>query len=244
MKPNLLCWGLLGIMTLGAIGAARVGPETNLFTDPSFERYQRGEPGQPWRDFAETNPKAWSEFEISSERARDGEKSVLLAMDSDVEGGGQRVHGVYQEVESKVLPRYISGWYRVEDWERGTKKQYLQLVLIIWNAWERPKGLTVPNYQVAITLAGVDEQPLHYMNRAFEIDGPLEPVEDEWVFFQYDLHELFDKHWGVLPTGYDYVRVFFEVRYDGRLTVDSACKANVYFDDLYIGDEPRTPEGD
>lgn len=244
MKSKLICWGLLGLMTMGAIGAARLGPESNLFADPSFETTRRGEPGQAWHDFADKNPKAWIPYQISDGAAHDGEHAAMLVMDSDVDGEAQRVYGVYQEVECEVLPRYISGYYRVEDWQRGTTKQYLQVVLIIWNAWERPRGLTVPNYQVAITLAGVDEQPLHYMNRAFEITGPLEPVEDEWVFFEFDLHDLFDKHWGVLPRGFDYVRTFFEVRYDNRHRVDAVCKAKVYFDDLYIGDESRAPKGD
>ena len=217
-------------------------PDDNLFIDPSFEIYDRYDEGRVWWNFAERDSAVWHDFEIRDDRALSGERSAYAPLDSDTQGGQRAIQGVVQEVEAPDgMPRYLSGWYRVEDWQRGCKAQYLQIVVIVWDFQEQIRGQRWPNIQVAATMAGVDGPPIRIGNRKFAIAGPVEPVQDEWVFFEFDLHELFDFNWGIIPSKYGYLRVFYEVRYDDHTGFGPAAKADVWFDDLYIGDTSRLP---
>lgn len=215
----------------------------NYFKDWSFERFTKKNPQtMAWFHMAKRgwrNRSGWSPFELTELRAHSGARSVHLHMNSDAQRGPTRVHGVVQEVTPDHLPQYISGWYRVEDWQRGALKQYIQVVVIARGSSVVPEGLAqVPNFQVSMVLAGIDQTPFPITNRRFHFDGPMEPEQDEWQFFEFDLHQMFDQLWGVQPENFEALKVFFEVRYDYRGTGPSA-KADVYFDDLYIGDESR-----
>lgn len=220
-------------------------PDGNWLADASFEQHLRWDEGQPWwNPLKVQNSKAWVEFDIAQGRGRTGDRAAVLRMDSPNQPGPTRVHGVVQEVAPPEMPRYLSGWYLVKGWERGTPKQYLQAVVIANGPSNAPMGLRQrmpnPSVQVACTLAGVEEAPLFMANRRFEIRGPAEPVQGEWVFFECDLHELYTKHWREIPEAFNSLRVFFEVRYDGKQGGPPA-RATVYFDDVYLGDESRSP---
>ena len=226
------------------------GPDGNWFVNPGFEEG----PG-PWWSFAAENPFAWSHFSVTDDRARTGRFSALLDMDSTrYEDPSVRIYGVIQEAASGTVPEKLSGWYRVEGWERGASKQYLQVVVIVWNARRLPPGVRgVGNYQMAYVLGGVDAPPLNITNRKFIFTharrGPIlvdapDPVQDEWVFFEFDLREDFRKHWQIEPCDFEFLRVLFEVRYDGRTADDPPARARVYYDDLYLGDTSRRDEAE
>ncbi len=220
-------------------------PGMNLLADPGFEGFDRWDEGQPWWNSLKVQgSQAWVEFDIAEGEGRTGERAAHLHMDSDAQPGGTRVHGVVQEMVPPAMPRYVSGWYRVENWERGAEKQYLQAVVIARRPSNPPPRLPrsrTGNYsvQLAMTLAGAEQAPLRMGNRKFEVVGPAEPVEGEWVFFEFDLHELYTKHWGVVPQDSDGIRIFFEVRYDQKPAVNPTARCDVYFDDLYFGDASR-----
>jgi len=217
----------------------------NLFEDASFERFTKKNPETlPWFHLA---PRGWRHrgewvpFELSEMQAHSGARSAHLHMNSDTQPGFTRVHGLVQELSPDHLPRYLSGWYYVDDWQRGATRQYIQTVVIARGSKTTPEGMSMlPNFQVAMVLAGVQEPPVDIPNRRFHFAGPLEPVTGEWHFFEFDLHQLFDELWGVEPEDFESMRIFFETRYDQRVTGPSA-KADVYFDDLYLGDESRAP---
>ncbi len=213
-------------------------PDTNLLKNASFE----GDSREPWFSFDDRNPKQWGAFSISDERAHTGERSALLELDSDDSDDAIRVLGVVQEIEGAACPEYLSGWYLVEGWRRGAQKQYVQAVVI---ASGGPTPAGVPNYQLAYTLAGVTTNPMPTLkNRKFVVTGPPEPVEGEWVFFEIEIARLFEVKWGRRPGEDASLRVFFEVRYDGRDPADDArARARVWFDDLYFGPESRAPGG-
>ncbi len=220
-------------------------PDENLLADPSFE--ERGGVGaedgaSEWWSFHERSPDSWGPFEITDERARSGDRSARLVVDSGQSDGAARVYGVVQEVRADRCPQYLSGWYRVEGWERTAPKQYLQAVVIVWDPARMPGGVRANNYQLALTLAGVDAPPLpNVVNRRFVVSGPVEPRQGEWVFFEIDLIAAFEREWGIRPDEFAYLRVFFEARYDERKPGESA-RATVYYDDLYLGDESRAAE--
>jgi hypothetical protein len=210
----------------------------NLVVNPSFEDDER----EPWFCFAEANPEAWGDFTIADGVAHEGKRSARLVLDSEADTGKTRIYGVVQEIETENMPDHLSGWYRVEGWQRGAPRQYLQAVVIVWRPRQMPKGIPGGNYQIAYTLAGVKQPPLHMRNRAFIITGPPEPTEDEWVFFELNPREDFQRKWGIDPKDFKYLRVFFEVRYDGITEGGPPAKATVYYDDLYMGSQSRKPE--
>ncbi len=212
-------------------------PGPNLLENPSFE----DETNAAWFDFHERNPKQWGAMEISNERAHTGERSALLTLDSGASAERARVLGVVQEVTGVACPARLSGWYFVEGWERGAVKQYVQVVTIA-HGGETPAGLA--NYQVAQTLAGVTSNPLPTLkNRRFEISGPAEPAQGQWVFFEVELASLFEDKWERVPGSGASLRVFFEVRYDDREPQAPPARARVWFDDLYLGPASRAPGG-
>ena len=205
--------------------------ETNRLHNASFE----GETSEPWFDFADRNPAQWGAMAIARSHVHDGEQAALLELDSAGSDEPVRVLGAVQEI-SGPCPAYVSGWYFVERWERGSEQQYLQVVAIAMGG-ETPPG--VPNYQVARTLAGVEAPPFVMKNRRFEIGGPVEPVQGEWVFFEIDLAAMFERQWKRIPGEDASLRLFFEVRYDARGADDARARARVWFDALYAGPESR-----
>lgn len=209
---------------------------SNLLRNASFEDDTRA----PWFDFADRNPGAWGAMAIGASRQKEGNRAALLELDSEGVTGPVRVLGAVQEISGVACPAYVSGWYLVEDWERGCEKQYLQVVAIA-SGGQTPPGVT--NYQVARTLAGVPEAPIVMKNRRFEIDGPAEPVIGEWVFFEIDLAAMFLRQWQLTPSSDATLRLFFEVRYDGRSASDPRAHAWVWFDDLYAGPDSRAASG-
>lgn len=225
-------------------------PGMNLLGDPGFEAHERWDEGQPWWNSLKVQgSQAWVEFDIAEGEGRSGGRAAHLHMDSSAQPGPTRVHGVVQEMVPPAMPRYVSGWYRVENWERGAEKQYLQTVVVSRRPSNAPANLMRArggNYsvQLAMTLAGAEEPPLFMGNRKFEVTGPAEPVEGAWVFFEFDLHELFTKHWGRVPEDSDGVRIFFEVRYDKKPSAEPVARCDVYFDDLYFGDSSRAESAD
>lgn len=212
--------------------------DSNLFANPSFEDGTES----PWFNYAERTPN-WAPFSVV-EGGYNSDRASLLDLDSDdPDQPAQRIiHGVIQETPAPEFPRYISGAYKVDEWERGTTNQYLQLVVIVWNAKTLPKGFRLPNYQIAIPLAGITQPPFRMLNRRFVMGCPEEPAVGEWVEFEYDIQLQFEREWGLTPSDYEYLRVFFEVRYDGRADDEPRALAHVRFDDLYLGPESRTDE--
>mgnify|MGYP001158820751 CR=1 FL=1 len=208
-------------------------PQANVLLNPSFESGI-----EPWFSFAERNPISWGPFSVSDTVGRTGSHSAFLEMDSAKYPGKTRIHGAIQEFKARHAPATIGGWYRVEGWERGTKKQYLQAVVILWIVRERrPSERAFGNVQIAYTLAGVEEPPLSISNRRFSLSGPPEPVQDEWVHFEFHPRKDFIEQWGFDFEGFEYCRVLFEVRYDDHQDTDPPSRANVYYDDLYAVEE-------
>ena len=63
-----------------------------------------------------------------------------------------------------------------------------------------------------------------------------EPVEGEWVPFKLDVREDFQELWGRVPEDVEKLRLLFEVRWDSKQAGDGTPRADVYYDDLYVGD--------
>ena len=71
--------------------------------------------------------------------------------------------------------------------------------------------------------------------RKFVLAGPVDPTTDEWVPFEFDIHQAMTEKWGSVPTNVSSIRVMFEARFDAIQPV-KPIRGNIYFDDLYLGD--------
>ncbi len=195
--------------------------EVNVLINAGFE-----EGGDPW--FALKPP----EFELS-DVARSGQSSAYLKMREPPESAGAKVFYLVQEVKPTKFPEVISGYYRVDNWVRGTPKQYLQFVVIVSGAANRPPEF--PNHQIRYLLAGIQEDPFVINNAKFVYLTKAEPKQGEWVPFKVNVKQDFLDLWGAVPENFDCIRLLFEVRYDEKIPGSGTPEADVYYDDLHFG---------
>ncbi len=198
--------------------------EPNLLRNGSFEQG-----AEPWFSLESEH---WAGFSLSDRYAVDGRFSAYLALRANPEDHGAKVFGLIQELSPKRFPQKISGYYFVEHWQRGTEKQYLQCVVIVWG--DRAVS-QYSNAQIRYILAGLTEPPFAISNARFVFLGDRELIEGRWVRFERDLHSDFLEHWGHIPKSFEKIRVLFEARYDDK-EPGTVVSADVYYDALYLGD--------
>jgi hypothetical protein len=210
--------------SIGPTTAASPLPETgNILANPGFE-----DGDEPWISLTEDTG-----FQRTEERAHSGKASALLRMRDGPEAEGSTVYYLVQEVTPTKFPEVVRGYYRVENWKKGTLKQYLQFVVIAWEPDNFPTD--APNWQIRYPLAGIDSPPFLIGNAHFVFIGKEEPVEGEWVKFETNVEDDFERLWGQAPEGFEFLRILFEVRFDGAIAAGSSAEADVYYDDLYFG---------
>jgi hypothetical protein len=182
----------------------------------------------------------WADFAIAEGIAHSGTQSAHLSLASAGYDGGERVYGAIQEVTGvHRLPRRLAGWYRVERWVQGTEKQYLQAVVVVWGTRNAVSAVSKSApLQVAYVFGGINSPPFHIENRRFFLPRTRTVEQGRWIRFERDLHEDFLNMWGLVPEGRLRVRVLFEVRFDDHRPGEDGAAADVYYDDLYLGDAP------
>ena len=219
------------------IAAALAGQPTddgNLLVNGSFEEPIPERPATvdphvlgEWWSFAGPSKPYWRHFEIDNELAYDGDKSVKLTLDSEGFDGKTLIVGATQNVVTDSMPTELSGAVRVDDWKRGTRRQYVQIVVIVWNVTDNmPEGQGAKNYQIAYTFAGIENPPFRIGNRKFLFPrGELVSLQGQdgnprtgvWKEFHSQPTRGFQANSGVsIRATTEYIRVLYEVRYDGR----------------------------
>lgn len=197
----------------------------NFLVNPGFE-----DGDEPWISL---DPE--SSFQRTEELAHSGKASAGLHMRDAASATGARVYYLVQEIQPSEFPEVVRGSYRVETWKKGTEKQYLQFVVIVFGADNMPEQF--PNHQIRYPLAGIESPPFFISNAYFRFLGKEEPVTGEWVSFEANVADDFQRLWGAVPKGFDNIRVLFEVRFDDKSPV-ATSEADVYYDDLYVGTPP------
>jgi hypothetical protein len=203
----------------------------NLFLNPGFE--QDRDPSCESDSLGCWFSLKPPDFITSEDVAQSGNASALLQMREGTDAEGAKVFYLVQEINPEEFPEVISGYYRVENWRRGTLKQYLQFVVIVFAAENVPENF--PNHQIRYPLAGIDSPPFAISNAKFVFLGKEEPVDGEWVYFESNIREDFLNLWGEVPTGYEKLRILFEVRYDDKVIGEGPVEGDVYYDSLYYG---------
>jgi hypothetical protein len=206
----------------------------NVFQNGSFE-----EGKEPWFSLVDqSDDNAWvKDFELSGAQAHSGDQSAFVQLSSEDEGPLEaRRYGVVQEVTPQELPETIEGCYYVERWEQGTPRQYGQVAVIVFESDTVPNEFIAGNnFQLRYVLFGVQNPPVEIGNAKFVMVGRGEPETGEWVCFTLDVREDFEALWGVVPAGFQKIRVLFEVNWDLREPTDPPAAGDVYYDDLYFG---------
>jgi hypothetical protein len=197
----------------------------NLFANPGFE-----DGTDPW---CSLKPPAFVQTE---DLAHAGKASAFLPFRAGESESGNKIFYLVQEIELHELPEVISGYYRVNSWEKGTEKQYLQFVVIVFGGANPPNDYT--NHQIRYLLSGIGSPPFEISNAKFVFLTRDEPPVGEWVHFERNLRDDFEKFWGAAPQNFDKVRILFEVRYDDKKIGEGPVSADVYYDDLYLGPAP------
>ena len=216
----------------GCVPQAPPEGQPNVFHNGGFEA---GE--DPW---CTAHPGEPTKFEVTQEYAQSGESSALLRMRVPAEEEGQaKVFYLVQEVTPEEFPELMSGYYRVENWTRGTPKQYLQFVVVAFDVDNLPGGY--PNHQIRYPLAGISDEPFAIANSYFVFITKEDPATGEWVYFERNIKQDFEELWGFVPEGFTKIRVLFEVRYDQKEPGPAPAEADVYYDDLYMGPADQNP---
>jgi hypothetical protein len=68
-----------------------------------------------------------------------------------------------------------------------------------------------------------------------------EPVTGQWVYFERNIRDDFEQLWGAVPTSFETIRILFETRYDDKASGSGEAKADVFYDDLYVGPAEANP---
>lgn len=219
-----------GAANRSAAGSA-VDVAANLLVNGGFEAGP-----DPWISLSTS---AWGKpFSVSSRVAHSGAHSAQLELRAPGGASGAKVFGVVQEITPDHFPEVISGYYYVGDWLKSTRKQYLQFVVIAFGATNLPGGYA--NHQIRYPLAGIDEEPFAIANARFLFLTRDEPPRGQWVHFERGVADDFRELWGAVPQDFEKLRILFEVRYDDK-PVGAEGKADVYYDDLYLGSAAGNP---
>jgi len=183
---------------------------------------------------------SWSpSFDVTNSQAHSGKNSVHLALKSPSAPALNRVFGVVQDIDLTDLPEYISGYYRVENWQKGTDFQYLQFVVIVFTT--DPQTGQTANTQIRYLLAGAPSDPFEIGNAKFVFVTKDEPVTGQWVHFGRNIREDFQEKWGGVPQNITSIRLFFETRFDSPTEIQPQMAGDIYYDDLYVGPQSKAP---
>jgi hypothetical protein len=220
----------------GNSGASLQSPSSqtgNLLQNPGFEQG-----ADPWHTMQSTG---WSpDFDVNGNVAHSGAHSVHVKLGPPPQPAQDWVFGVAQDMNTNEVPEYVSGYYRVENWQKATPSQYLQCAVIVF--YKDPSTGATTNTQVRYLLAGASAAPFRIDNAKFIFVDKSEPATGQWVHFSRDLRQDFQQAWGSLPQNVTSVRIFFEARYDSPTAIQPNLAGDVYYDDLYAGSKAGAPD--
>lgn len=204
----------------------------NLLLNPGFEG---GDPPWTFRQQPE-----WSGFTVTADAARTGAAGLRLELRDSGDASQVHIAGAVQEIRGLAeFPEFISGFYRVEDWQpKDVAFQYLQFVVVVSGG---DYGDEYDSHQIRLPLAGARTQPFQLLNARWIFLSRDQPAVGKWVYFAYPLRQAFIDKWGKAPATWDGIEIFLEVRYDGKTATNSGMSADVSFDDVYMGTQIGNP---
>ena len=151
-----------------------------------------------------------------------------------------------RNVAGRLWMVHGGGFYRVERWERGAEATdlYLQVVVVVWRpeSDSEPAGARLRNRQLRYYLAGLDEAPFQLANARVQFVTRADPVLGVWQRFELPVRADFERLWGSALPRIGRIELLFEARWD-NMPAGSAVRADVYYDDLFAGQDAARPSG-
>jgi hypothetical protein len=228
-------------MALAALFAAACGlfdaPPPAPTAAPSTANFLKNGGLSQAEGWSARNDPAWSPFTISDSIGHSGMHSLALRLRGDESATGTHIAGAMQTLTPAAFPEYVSGFYRVDEWNATAPFQYLEVAVRV-NGGDFPDGGTV--HEVRLALAGASRDPEQPWNARYVFLSRNAPVQGRWIYFGYSLRHAFASRMGHLPEKWDSIDISFEARYDGK-TAGAATSADVYYDDLYAGPQVSNP---
>jgi hypothetical protein len=183
----------------------------------------------------------WSGFAVSDTFAHSGSHSLSLRLAPNGDAATATrtfISGAIQNIKPADFPEFLSGFYRVEDWQPKATFQYVQFVIAVHGS-DFGDGFNIR--EIRFPIAGVDREPFQVSNARFVFLGRAAPKLRAWTYFAFPVKQAFLDQWKAVPAKWDSIDVFFEVRYDGKTPDQGNGSAQVYFDDLYAGPQAANP---
>jgi hypothetical protein len=232
--PRRLLLIILPLLLLAGCGGNGGNTGGNSLLNGGFESGT-----EPWHTM---DSPSWSpSFQVTDAVAHGGSHSVHLQLTPPGVPSLNRVFGVVQDLAPAELPEYLSGYYRVDNWQKGTDIQYLQFVVIVFS--DDPVASAAGNIQIRYLLAGAATEPFEIGNAKFVFIDKADPQQGEWVHFGRNIRDDFKNLWGAVPQKVTSVRAFFEARFDSPTEIQPQMAGDVYYDDLYLGPQSQAPTG-
>lgn len=208
----------------------------NLVQNAGFETGR-----DPW--FSLDQP-TWRPFDLGEGVARTGGQSLSLTLRGEEADVATRVVGAVQTLRPAEFPEFLSGFYRVEEWTPNATFQYLQFVVAVHGG---NFGDDEAIHQIRFPIAGIGREPFQIDNARFMFLSRGQPEMNAWTYFGFPIKQAFQSKWGAVPSSWEFIEIFFEVRYDSKTAEQGTTSAKVYFDDLYVGpmvSNPNRPDVD
>lgn len=199
---------------------------SNALLNPGFE-----EGSSQW----ETSPREdWQLYAIADGVAHSGQHSLQLSL-----AGGlpQHVAGGVQILRGAPLPEFLSGFYRVDGWQRGDPPRYVQFE-VITHGPDAPDGLT--DHTLRFVIGGLDASVSDPPGTATVFLRRGDPAT-RWTYFAYPIASVFEQRFGAPPQSFDSIELSFEARFDAPPGSGAASGMTAYFDDLYAGPQYGNP---
>lgn len=206
-------------------------PNANLLANAGFEAG-----AAPWVA-ATVPPQPAAAIRLSAVSPHAGAQAVELKL-AGAEGDERaRATVATQAVNAAAFPEFVSGFYRVDDWQPHSPFQYLYFSITV-HGGDFADG--APTHELRVLVGASSEPPLQpFVTFAFL--SRAAPVLHRWTYFGFPVKPTFQTHFAFLPSHWDGIDVSVGVRFDGRAAHDTPASADVVFDDLYAGTQADNP---
>ncbi len=207
------------------------GASSNILVNPGFE-----EGGPPWIP-STIPPSDAPPVSLSDDRPHGGDRSAELKLDAATGEGGTRAVSSVQGTAPAEFPEFVSGFYRITDWQPRATFQYVYFTVTVHGG---DFGNGAPAHEIRFVIGAAIEPSLEPdVQYVFLSRNP--PALGRWTYFSYPVRQAFADRFQHVPARWTSVDIGIGVRLDGRDVQDAPASADVQYDDLYAGPQSANP---
>ena len=174
---------------------------------------------------------------ISDVAPHGGKHALELKLAGGGAEGDTQAGVVTQATNPHEFPEFVSGFYRVDDWQPRAQFRYLYVSVTVAGG-DFPGGARFHELRI---LVGAPTEPPLLPNLTFAFLRRDPPVLHHWTYFGFPLKTTFQSHFAYLPPHWDAIYITVGVRSDLSDASRTSGSADVVFDDLYAGTQADNP---